>query len=70
MIVKGLISLRIVFLVLSVVNRVKKRYSPLSLQTRPPTQRGPDRPEKIEEESRKRDRGRSSQLVDRFLTLF
>lgn len=70
MIVRGLISLRIVFLVLSIVNRVRKGYSPLSFQTRPPTQRGPDRPEGIEEEGRERDRGRSSRLVDRFLALF
>nr|QIU84686.1 envelope glycoprotein [Human immunodeficiency virus 1] len=70
MIVGGLIGLRIVFLVLSVVNRVRKGYSPLSLQTRPPTQRGPDRPEGIEEEGGERDRGRSGRLVDGFLTLF
>nr|QIU85515.1 envelope glycoprotein [Human immunodeficiency virus 1] len=70
MIVGGLIGLRIVFLVLSVVNRVRKGYSPLSLQTRPPTRRGPDRPEGIEEEGGERDRGRSGRLVDGFLTLF
>nr|QIU84879.1 envelope glycoprotein [Human immunodeficiency virus 1] len=69
MIVGGLIGLRIVFLVLSVVNRVRKGYSPLSLQTRPPTQRGPDRPEGIEEEGGERDRGRSGRLVDGFLAL-
>nr|QIU84695.1 envelope glycoprotein [Human immunodeficiency virus 1] len=70
MIVGGLIGLRIVFLVLSVVNRVRKGYSPLLLQTRPPTQRGPDRPEEIEEKGGERDRGRSGRLVDGFLTLF
>nr|QIU84889.1 envelope glycoprotein [Human immunodeficiency virus 1] len=70
MIVGGLIGLRIVFLVLSVVNRVRKGYSPLLFQTRPPTQRGPDRPEGIEEEGGERDRGRSGRLVDGFLTLF
>nr|QIU85471.1 envelope glycoprotein [Human immunodeficiency virus 1] len=70
MIVGGLIGLRIVFLVLSVVNRVRQGYSPLSFQTRPPTQRGPDRPEGIEEEGGERDRGRSGRLVDGFLTLF
>nr|QIU84711.1 envelope glycoprotein [Human immunodeficiency virus 1] len=70
MIVGGLIGLRIVFLVLSVVNRVRQGYSPLSLQTRPPTQRGPDRLEGIEEEGGERDRGRSGRLVDGFLTLF
>nr|QIU84796.1 envelope glycoprotein [Human immunodeficiency virus 1] len=70
MIVGGLIGLRIVFLILSVVNRVRKGYSPLSLQTRPPTQRGPDRPEGIDEEGGERDRGRSGRLVDGFLTLF
>nr|AOK88124.1 envelope glycoprotein [Human immunodeficiency virus 1] len=70
MIVGGLVGLRIVFAVLSIVNRVRQGYSPLSLQTRLPTQRGPDRPGGIEEEGGEQDRGRSEGLVTRFLTLF
>nr|AXG32847.1 envelope glycoprotein [Human immunodeficiency virus 1] len=69
MIVAGLVGLRIVFFVLSIVNRVRQGYSPLSFQTRLPTPRGPDRPEGIEEESGEQDRGRSGQLADGFLTL-
>nr|AQX41097.1 envelope glycoprotein [Human immunodeficiency virus 1]AQX41111.1 envelope glycoprotein [Human immunodeficiency virus 1]AQX41118.1 envelope glycoprotein [Human immunodeficiency virus 1]AQX41125.1 envelope glycoprotein [Human immunodeficiency virus 1]AQX41132.1 envelope glycoprotein [Human immunodeficiency virus 1] len=69
MIVGGLIGLRIVFAVLSIVNRVRQGYSPLSLQTLLPTQRGPDRPEGIEEEGGERDRDRSIRLVDGFLAL-
>nr|AKR67679.1 envelope glycoprotein [Human immunodeficiency virus 1] len=69
MIVGGLVGLRIVFSVLSIVNRVRQGYSPLSFQTRLPTQRGPDRPEGIEEEGGERDRTRSGNLVDGFLTL-
>nr|BAC77484.1 Env glycoprotein [Human immunodeficiency virus 1] len=69
MIVGGLIGLRIVFAVLSVVNRVRQGYSPLSLQTRFPAQRGPGRPEGIEEEGGERDRDRSERLVNGFLTL-
>nr|UST14560.1 envelope glycoprotein [Human immunodeficiency virus 1] len=69
MIVGGLVGLRIVFAVLSIVNRVRQGYSPLSLQTRLPTPRGPDRPEGIEEEGGERDRDRSSRLVDGFLPL-
>nr|ACE76389.1 envelope glycoprotein [Human immunodeficiency virus 1] len=69
MIVGGLVGLRIVFAVLSVVNRVRQGYSPLSFQTRLPTQREPDRPEGIEEEGGDRDRGRSIRLVDGFLAL-
>nr|AOK87462.1 envelope glycoprotein [Human immunodeficiency virus 1] len=70
MIVGGLVGLRIVFAVLSIVNRVRQGYSPLSFQTRLPTQRGPDRPEGIEEEGGEQDRGRSERLVNGFLTLF
>nr|CAB86148.1 gp160 [Human immunodeficiency virus 1] len=70
MIVGGLIGLRIVFAVLSIVNRVRQGYSPLSFQTRLPTPRGPDRPEGIEEEGGERDRDRSGILVDGFLALF
>nr|QQX39790.1 envelope glycoprotein [Human immunodeficiency virus 1] len=69
MIVGGLIGLRIIFIVLSVVNRVRKGYSPLSFQTRLPTPRGPDRPEGIEEEGGEENRGRSRRLVDGFLAL-
>nr|ACD33019.1 envelope glycoprotein [Human immunodeficiency virus 1] len=69
MIVGGLIGLRIVFTVLSIVNRVRQGYSPLSFQTRLPAQRGPDRPEGIEEEGGERDRDRSSPLVDGFLAI-
>nr|AYM47173.1 envelope glycoprotein [Human immunodeficiency virus 1] len=70
MIVGGLVGLRIIFAVLSIVNRVRQGYSPLSLQTRFPAQRGPDRPEGIEEEGGEQDRGRSERLVNGFLTLF
>nr|ACE66542.1 envelope glycoprotein [Human immunodeficiency virus 1] len=69
MIVGGLVGLRIIFAVLSIVNRVRQGYSPLSFQTRLPAPRGPDRPEGIEEEGGDRDRGRSRQLVDGFLAL-
>nr|AWD40502.1 envelope glycoprotein [Human immunodeficiency virus 1] len=68
-IVGGLIGLRIVFIVLSVVNRVRQGYSPLSFQTHLPVPRGPDRPEGIEEEGGERDRDKSGILVDGFLTL-
>nr|AVN56164.1 envelope glycoprotein [Human immunodeficiency virus 1] len=70
MIVGGLIGLRIVFTVLSIVNRVRQGYSPLSFQTLLPAQRGPDRPEGIEEEGGERDRDRSGLLVNGFLALF
>nr|ACE76457.1 envelope glycoprotein [Human immunodeficiency virus 1] len=69
MIVGGLVGLRIAFSVLSIVNRVRQGYSPLSFQTRLPAQRGPDRPEGIEEEGGERDRDRSGQLVDGFLAI-
>nr|APP92260.1 envelope glycoprotein [Human immunodeficiency virus 1] len=69
MIVGGLVGLRIVFSVLALVNRVRKGYSPLLFQTRPPAQRGPDRPEGIEEEGGGSDRDRSGRLVDGFLAL-
>nr|AFZ63077.1 envelope glycoprotein [Human immunodeficiency virus 1] len=70
MIVGGLVGLRIVFAVLSIVNRVRQGYSPLSLQIHPPTPRGPARPEGIEEEGGERDRDRSVRLVTGFLALF
>nr|AAQ98600.1 env protein [Human immunodeficiency virus 1] len=69
MIVGGLIGLRIVFAVLSIVNRVRQGYSPLSLQTHFPAQRGPGRPEGIEEEGGEQNRVRSERLVDGFSTL-
>nr|AEN21882.1 envelope glycoprotein [Human immunodeficiency virus 1] len=69
MVVGGLVGLRIVFAVLSIVNRVRQGYSPLSLQTLLPAQRGPDRPEGIEGEGGERDRDRSGPLVNGFLTL-
>nr|ACE72629.1 envelope glycoprotein [Human immunodeficiency virus 1] len=69
MIVGGLVGLRIVFAVLSIVNRVRQGYSPLSFQTRFPAPRGPDRPEGTEEEGGERGRDRSIRLVDGFLAL-
>nr|QOL03827.1 envelope glycoprotein [Human immunodeficiency virus 1]QOL03963.1 envelope glycoprotein [Human immunodeficiency virus 1]QOL04027.1 envelope glycoprotein [Human immunodeficiency virus 1] len=69
MIVGGLIGLRIIFTVLSVVNRVRQGYSPLSFQTHFPAPRGPDRPGGIGEEGGEKDRNRSEPLVGGFLTL-
>nr|AYX69854.1 envelope glycoprotein [Human immunodeficiency virus 1] len=69
MIVGGLIGLRIVFAVLSIVNRVRQGYSPLSFQTHLPVRRGPDGPEGTEEEGGERDRGTSGRLVNGFLPL-
>nr|AIX95460.1 envelope glycoprotein [Human immunodeficiency virus 1] len=69
MIVGGLIGLRIVFTVLSLVNRVRQGYSPLSFQIRPPVPRGPDRPEGIEEDGGERDRDRSRSSAGGFLAL-
>nr|ABA61547.1 envelope glycoprotein [Human immunodeficiency virus 1] len=69
MIVGGLIGLRIVFAVLSLVNRVRQGYSPLSFQTLLPAPRGPDRPEGIEEEGGEQDRGSSIRLVNGFSAL-
>nr|ADC43040.1 envelope glycoprotein [Human immunodeficiency virus 1] len=69
MIVGGLVGLRIAFTVLSIVNRVRQGYSPLSFQTRHPAPRGPDRPEGIEEEGGERDKGRSEPLVTGFLAI-
>nr|AEO85267.1 envelope glycoprotein [Human immunodeficiency virus 1] len=69
MIVGGLVGLRIVFTVLSIVNRVRQGYSPLSFQTRCPAPRGPDRPEGIKEEGGERGRDRSGRLVDGLLAL-
>uniref|UniRef100_X2JFL4 Envelope glycoprotein gp160 n=1 Tax=Human immunodeficiency virus type 1 TaxID=11676 RepID=X2JFL4_HV1 len=69
MIVGGLVGLRIIFSVLSIVNRVRQGYSPLSFQTHLPSPRGPDRPGGIEGEGGDRDRDGSGGLVDGFLTL-
>nr|AFB37674.1 envelope glycoprotein [Human immunodeficiency virus 1]AFB40033.1 envelope glycoprotein [Human immunodeficiency virus 1] len=69
MIVGGLVGLRIVFAILSIVNRVGQGYSPLSLQTRLPTPRGPDRPEGIEEGGGERGRDTSGRLVNGLLAL-
>nr|ALA27583.1 envelope glycoprotein [Human immunodeficiency virus 1] len=69
MIVGGLIGLRIVFTVLSIVNRVRKGYSPLSFQTHFPAPRGPDRPGGTEGEGGDRDRDTSTPLVDGFLAI-
>nr|AEN25017.1 envelope glycoprotein [Human immunodeficiency virus 1] len=69
MIVGGLIGLRIVFAVLSIVNRVRQGYSPLSFQTHLPARRGPDRPEGIEGEGGDRNKDGSVRLVHGFLAL-
>ncbi|ACF04037.1 envelope glycoprotein [Human immunodeficiency virus 1] len=69
MIVGGLIGLRIVFSVLSIVNRVRKGYSPLSLQTLIPSPREPDRPEGIEEGGGEQGKDRSVRLVNGFFAL-
>nr|WJG31037.1 envelope glycoprotein [Human immunodeficiency virus 1] len=69
MIVGGLIGLRIIFAVLSIVKRVRQGYSPLSFQTPTHHQREPDRPERIEEEGGEQGRDRSVRLVSGFLAL-
>nr|AHC30033.1 envelope glycoprotein [Human immunodeficiency virus 1] len=69
MIVGGLIGLRIIFAVLSIVNRVRQGYSPLSLQTLTQNPGGPDRLERIEEEGGEQDKDRSIRLVNGFLAL-
>nr|ADD18116.1 envelope glycoprotein [Human immunodeficiency virus 1] len=68
-IVGGLIGLRIVFAVLSIINRVRQGYSPLSLQTLTPHPEGPDRPGRIKEEGGEQGRDRSIRLVSGFLAL-
>nr|AFQ61359.1 envelope glycoprotein [Human immunodeficiency virus 1] len=68
-IVGGLIGLRIIFAVLSIVNRVRQGYSPLSLQIPTHQQREPDRPERIEGEGGEQGRDRSVRLVSGFLAL-
>nr|APU87792.1 envelope glycoprotein [Human immunodeficiency virus 1] len=69
MIVGGLIGLRIVFTILSVINRVRQGYSPLSFQIHTPSPRDLDRPGGIEEEGGEQGRGRSIRLVSGFLAL-
>nr|UMQ67588.1 envelope glycoprotein [Human immunodeficiency virus 1] len=69
MIVGGLIGLRIVFAVLSIINRVRQGYSPLSFQTLTPSPRDLGRPERTEEEGGEQDSGRSIRLVNGFLAL-
>nr|AQP31098.1 envelope glycoprotein [Human immunodeficiency virus 1] len=69
MIVGGLIGLRIIFAVLSIVNRVRQGYSPLSFQIPLHQQREPDRLERIEEEGGEQGRDRSVRLVTGFLAL-
>nr|QGV14896.1 envelope glycoprotein [Human immunodeficiency virus 1] len=68
-IVGGLIGLRIIFTVLSIINRVRQGYSPLSLQTPFHQQREPDRPEGIGEEGGEQGRDRSVRFVSGFLAL-
>nr|QHJ91867.1 envelope glycoprotein [Human immunodeficiency virus 1] len=69
MIVGGLIGLRIVFAVLTIINRVRQGYSPLSFQTLTHHQREPDRPERIEEGGGEQGKDRSIRLVSGFLAL-
>nr|AAO65559.1 envelope glycoprotein [Human immunodeficiency virus 1] len=69
MIVGGLIGLRIIFTVLSIVNRVRQGYSPLSFQTLTPSSREPDRLGEIKEEGGEQDKDRSIRLVNGFLAL-
>nr|AIX96124.1 envelope glycoprotein [Human immunodeficiency virus 1] len=69
MVVGGLVGLRIIFFVLSIVNRVRQGYSPLSLQTHLPSPRGPDRPGGTEGEGGEEDRGGSGRSVNGFLAL-
>nr|UUG60713.1 envelope glycoprotein [Human immunodeficiency virus 1] len=66
MIVGGLVGLRIVCAVFSIVNRVRQGYSPISFQTHLPAPRGPDRPGGTEEEGGEKGRDRSTQFVRGF----
>nr|AXG24884.1 envelope glycoprotein [Human immunodeficiency virus 1] len=68
-IVGGLIGLRIVFAVLSIIKRVRQGYSPVSLQTLAPHPEEPDRPGRIKEEGGEQGRDRSIRLVNGFLAL-
>nr|AEB52723.1 envelope glycoprotein [Human immunodeficiency virus 1] len=69
MIVGGLIGLRIVFAVLSIINRVRQGYSPLSFQIPTPNPEGLDRLGRIEGEGGEQDRTRSIRLVGGFLAI-
>nr|AAW83624.1 envelope glycoprotein [Human immunodeficiency virus 1] len=69
MIVGGLIGLRIIFGVLSIVKRVRQGYSPLSFQTLTPNPRELDRLGRIEEEGGEQDKSRSIRLVNGFLAI-
>nr|UMQ73809.1 envelope glycoprotein [Human immunodeficiency virus 1] len=69
MIIGGLIGLRIIFAVLSIINRVRQGYSPVSFQIPTPNQRGLDRLGRIEEEGGEQDRDGSVRLVSGFLAL-
>nr|AAO45532.1 envelope glycoprotein [Human immunodeficiency virus 1] len=69
MIVGGLIGSRIIFAVLSIVNRVRQGYSPLSFQIPTPNPGGPGRLGRIEEEGGEQDKTRSIRLVNGFLAL-
>nr|ABD98369.1 envelope glycoprotein [Human immunodeficiency virus 1] len=69
MIVGGLIGLKIIVGVLSIVKKVRQGYPPLSFQTLTPNPRGPDRLERIEEEGGEQDRDRSIRLVNGLLAL-
>nr|UUG60345.1 envelope glycoprotein [Human immunodeficiency virus 1] len=69
-IVGGLIGLRIVFAIFSIINRVRQGYSPLSFQTHLQAPREPDRPEGIGGEGGERGRDTSVRLVTGFLSLF
>ncbi|ABD19499.1 envelope glycoprotein [Simian immunodeficiency virus] len=69
MVVAGIVGIRIISIIMSMVARVRQGYSPLSLQTLIPTTRGPDRPERTEEDAGELDNGRSVRLVSGFLAL-
>nr|AZI71829.1 envelope glycoprotein [Human immunodeficiency virus 1] len=69
MIVGGLIGLRIILGVLSIVKRVRQGYSPLSFQTLTPNPRELDRLGRIEEDGGEQGKDRSVRLVSGFLAL-
>nr|ABD14969.1 envelope glycoprotein [Human immunodeficiency virus 1] len=69
MIVGGLIGLRIILGVLTIVKRVRQGYSPLSFQTLTPNPRELDRPGGIEEGGGEQDKDRSRRLVSGFLAI-
>nr|AZI71792.1 envelope glycoprotein [Human immunodeficiency virus 1] len=69
MIVGGLIGLRIILGVLSIVKRVRQGYSPLSFQTLTPNPRELDRLGRIEEDGGEQGKDRSVRLVSGFLAI-